>query len=729
MNVMTKLTLTQLRQNKKRTRITLIAIALSVAMIVTVMGFIISARDTFRSTIIDTYGDFHVCYVNITPEQAEEISKDSAVGAHFTKNNADGMLTFYFRLKHPTKDYELTAKEIAAKYQLPLSDGMQSILGMSPGSLIEIQYNKDLLAAEGIIANNNIMRAVAVFGGIFILIIVAASVLVISNSFSISTDDRTRQFGILKSVGGTKNQIIHSVLMEGGILSAIGIPIGIIAGLLMEWAALEISARLLPETLHMKLIVSPVVLCISTVLSAVTILVSAYFPAKKASKTTPLDAIRMTNAIKINPKKVKTSQLGQRIFGIEGTLGAKTFKRNRSKYRSTILSLTIAVILFIGVSSFGQFMSKTAQMVYPEYGSDLMIGFENIENTQLQEAENQLEKIPESSISTVRILTLSADNPGDLFSDAFKKNFAEVADKTSITISLIALNDARFDSLCKQSGISPSVMSDGSSLKGIVINRLTSRSIDITPFQFESGASIPLGGVKNDCVLSLMASTETIPSEITFLQFSTMNVIVPEKSFDVITANITDEAISPDTYIMVQSENPDVFANQAEKILSRNLAASNVKYSVINYAEYASMNRNIILLVHIFVYGFIFLLSLIAITSVINTISTSIELRKQEFSMLKSVGMTMEGLNRMLLFENLHYVIKTLCIGIPIGLGVSYLLYAALQQYFKFQYALPWQSLLISIIAVMLILMGMVSYAKRKVKGLNIVETLKMQSV
>jgi putative ABC transport system permease protein len=730
MNVMTRLTRVQLSRNKKRTRITLIAIVLSVAMIVTVAGFIVSIQDAFRQTVIDTYGDFHVCYINVTPEQAKRIAEDSEVGTSYTKNE-DGQLTVYFRLLHPTKDYDKTAEEIAARNQLPMSDATQPIAEAAPGSLIDVGYNKDLLAAEGVIANNDILRALLGFGGAFILIIAAASILVISNSFSISADDRTRQFGVLKSVGGTRNQILHSVLLEGGLLSLIGIPIGIVVGLLMEWAALGISVKLLPETMRLKMIVSPAALCVSAVLSVATILLSAYFPAKKAAKTSPLDAIRMTDAIRISPKEVKTSRWGQKAFGIEGTLASKTFKRNRSKYRATILALTLAVLLFIGVSSFGEFMTQTAQMAYPEYGSDLMINLNQIRDSQRQEIAKRLAEIPESSISTVKTLSLSAENPGDLLSDAYKKAFPDKTlwNQPVVMLSIFALDEPRFASLCKQGSVNPSSMTDGSPLQGILINRLRGTSIDIAPYRFEPNMTLQVSGPNGGYPISLAASVEQIPDDIVLLMRQSamviLNVVVPEKTFRA----MVDEGNPPATYVMVQTEDSKAFAAQAEKILVEDFSLQKGNYSITDYAEMAAMNRNITLLVSIFVYGFIFLLSLIAITSVVNTISTSIELRKQEFSMLMSVGMTTEGLNRMLLFESLQYAIKTLCYGIPIGLGISYVLYAALHQQFEFPYVLPWQSLLIGILAILLISLGMVSYSKRKLKGLNIVETLRMQSV
>ncbi|MDR2770751.1 MAG: FtsX-like permease family protein, partial [Clostridiales Family XIII bacterium] len=76
-------------------------------------------------------------------------------------------------------------------------------------------------------------------------IIVFASVIVASNAFRVSAGERTRQFGILKSVGATKRQIAQMIVYEGMFLSAIAIPVGWVLGLFVEFAGTLVVTDLL----------------------------------------------------------------------------------------------------------------------------------------------------------------------------------------------------------------------------------------------------------------------------------------------------------------------------------------------------------------------------------------------------------------------------------------------------------------------------------------------------
>ena len=83
-------------------------------------------------------------------------------------------------------------------------------------------------------------------------------------------------------------------------------------------------------------------------------------------------------------------------------------------------------------------------------------------------------------------------------------------------------------------------------------------------------------------------------------------------------------------------------------------------------------DRNLVLIIKVFSYGFIVLISLIALANVFNTISTSIYLRRREFAMLKSVGMTRKGFRKMMNFECLLYGLKALAFGIPTSFAVTW---------------------------------------------------------
>jgi len=114
---------------------------------------------------------------------------------------------------------------------------------------------------------------------------------------------------------------------------------------------------------------------VAIVVGFATVLISAYIPAKRALRISPIDAIRQTQDIKIEAKKVKTSKLVYKLFGFEGMIASKNFKRNRRKYRTTVVSLFMSVVLFISSSSFCAYITKSANSVVRRLDYDISYTF------------------------------------------------------------------------------------------------------------------------------------------------------------------------------------------------------------------------------------------------------------------------------------------------------------------------------------------------------------------
>ena len=134
------------------------------------------------------------------------------------------------------------------------------------------------------------------------------------------------------------------------------------------------------------------------------------------------------------------------------------------------------------------------------------------------------------------------------------------------------------------------------------------------------------------------------------------------------------------------------------------------------------------LVMRIFSYGFILLISLIAMANVFNTISTNILLRRREFAMLRSVGMTDKGFRRMMNLECILYGCKGLFFGLLVAIGVTYLIYRALSNELVFAFYIPWYSIVIAIASVFLVVFATMLYAMSKIKKDNVVETLKQEN-
>lgn len=139
--------------------------------------------------------------------------------------------------------------------------------------------------------------------------------------------------------------------------------------------------------------------------------------------------------------------------------------------------------------------------------------------------------------------------------------------------------------------------------------------------------------------------------------------------------------------------------------------------------------KNLVLAIKILFYGFIALVTLIGVTSVLNTISTNINLRRKEFAMLRSVGLTPKGFNKILFFESLFFGLKSLIYGIPVSIGINILISLSLTSVFDSSIIIPWSSILISILGVFIIVLIAMWYSARRVKKENILEALREENI
>ncbi len=235
-------------------------------------------------------------------------------------------------------------------------------------SALEYDYHSHLLYTSGISKADSFSSVYFGLGGILCIIIVFGSVALIYNAFSISINERIKQFGLLSSIGATKRQLRQSILFEACAVSIFGIPLGIGAGILgmsvtfyilrYRFVGLVGSASI-PFSLHIKLWA----LIVAGGLAFFTVLISAVIPARKAMKISAIEAIRQNSEIRVNRRAVRTRGFLYKLFGMEGMLADKNFRRNRKKYRATVISLFVSIILFISASSFVDYLKDSAASV------------------------------------------------------------------------------------------------------------------------------------------------------------------------------------------------------------------------------------------------------------------------------------------------------------------------------------------------------------------------------
>lgn len=597
-------------------------------------------------------------------------------------------------------------------------------------------FNTTLLAMKGYGGSEGTNVMIFSLAVIIIIIVMLASVFVIRNSFAISITEKTSMYGMLASVGATKRQIRRNVLFEGFILGLIGIPLGILLGLGVNAILITILNSVLGDVLSGAkfVFVTPTIPIIcAIVLSAVTIFLSSFFIALRASRIPPLVAIRGNKDIKVkNNKPYRTSKLTKKLFGVGGEIASKSLKRSRKKYRTTVISIVVSVAMFIAVSAFMDYGMTFTDHYYGNADYSYMVS-----GIDANQAET-IEKMPEiENYLTVGLQYgyVSADVPVNECGENF---LYDDADGTkSFGAEFLEFEHDTFVKICRELKL------DYNEVKGGVLVYS-----QVTPNNGESGNSskpMKLFGKTAPTKLTVYGNDDNGNELITGkLKVSSVFDKIPESIEYVAGDGITlgesliigeQGVISPQLgkhgcYITLYANTSD-HTSLTSRIESMSGTGDSESYiSIYDSEEIVRQFNAVMLIVGIFVYGFIGVISLIGLTNIFNTISTNMQLRSKEFASLKSIGMTKKEFNRMIRLESLMYGIKSLIIGIPLGvLGVFAIFSAFSRGNVPMSFVFPWKAILISIVAVIIVVWLIMKYSISKVNKQNIIETIRNDNI
>lgn len=636
--------------------------------------------------------------------------------------------------KEPKKIYE-DAKQLAEKLNMYVEKEYKN---GDVEKVYQIDYHDSLLAYMGISDNigfNGMLYSVC---GILIIVIIIGSVLVIYNSFAISVSERKKQFGMLSSIGATKKQIRKSVIQEGSILGIIGIPIGIIGGIIGIGITLGVVNELLAPLFteyewKLELTVSWQAILLAAILIAITIYLSVVIPAKRASKITPIDAIRQTQDIKVKPKKLKTPKFIRKIFKMPGEIALKNLKRSKKRYRTTVLSLIISIVLFISVSGFVGYMYNGFNALYDTKDYDISVAF-NSKDEQLEEKIiDKILKIKDAKrISATKVWYGMIEIPKERIDNNLENLIEEQhldylqGYNYCFPVQVITLNEEELDRYIKEIGIKELKENQAIFVNNLELLRMY--QIETNVADYKEGEKITITESSNleeirkkEIEIAKITNKYPIGLKTGYIQTC---IIVSEKTHQEIVKIEEKPSISKQIYI--QTDKQENVEEQLNLIQEENV---NIDLNVYNIAKELQMEKNVKIVIQIFLYGFITLISAIGIANIFNTISTNIGLRRREFANLKSIGMTDKQFKKMLNLECLFYGTKALLYGIPIGIFICYLLNQGFSNAITFIFTLPWSSIIISVIAVYIVVFITMIYSSKKVKKENIIDVLRDENV
>ncbi|WP_139652371.1 ABC transporter permease [Raoultibacter phocaeensis] len=288
-------------------------------------------------------------------------------------------------------------------------------------------YHVNLFRYQGIADGRPIEGTLWMIAIVLTAVIVVASVSLIYNSFAISVADRTRQFGLLSSIGASKKQIRRSVLFEAFFLGLIGVPVGVLVGIGGVAAVFALTQEAFTAMIgtggSVSLHVEPVVLAVVVLLSAVTLLASAWVPAQRAGKVSAVDAIRQTQDVKVSKRAARraraagakaakrgtevpagVSGLSGKLFGAPGFIAHRNLSRASARGRTVVASLAVSVALIVVSGSVALYLTPIADRAESKNaagsGADIIVSGSAPEmaelsafSAELDEFKAQAEKI------------------------------------------------------------------------------------------------------------------------------------------------------------------------------------------------------------------------------------------------------------------------------------------------------------------------------------------------
>lgn len=637
--------------------------------------------------------------------------------------------------------------------------------------------NDDVLIANGVSKHNSFYEVLYSLAAIVLVLVVFGSVALIYNAFAISVSERTKQFGLLSSIGATKRQLRRSVLFEAAVISLVGIPVGLLVGIVGIGVTLTLigdSFAFLAAT-SMHLSVSPLSIVIAVLIALVTVFISAWIPSRRAMRVTAIEAIRMTSDVKLGKGKSKTYRVTYKLFGLPGVLAKKYYKRSKKKYRATVVSLFMSIVLFVSASSFTGYIRDSISDSYatPNYDIAYSYHYEGDSIDESSDALALLSILSDSEYVTEGTLVARASImitvPKEMMNEDFAKKYFYSASSDEDYLFGLGVNfidDASFRRLCEQAGVNADELIGANEPTGLLYDNyyvyspeedkyvrthyFSSSRIEATNYDIPipegyddyytnvvedervvafykredgEGMNVPFDEAATP-IGSLRSAAELKEAPMYMTEGEDIVLIYPYSLCGQVLG--CDPAELSSMMYFTADDHKAAFSD-----LKRLLSEMHIdnRYSLRDVREGDEESRNIVLIVDVFAYGFIILISLISVANVLNTVSTNIALRRRDFAMLKSVGMSSKSFNRMMNYECLMYGSKALLLGLPVSAVFSFLIYSAMRSGFDPGFTLPWAAIGISVLSVFAVVFATMMYSMRKVRREDPIEALKNENL
>lgn len=824
MKIINKLTLRYLKENKKRTILTILCITVSVIMISCVGIAFYSGKQFYKEYVEKTVGDYHYAFVSDNKDFIKVIENDNQIAEYYfssaeslygdEKLNSKSFMnlkrgdSLYFE-KENYKDYVINGRlpnnysEIVisqnylkmnnldknigdkiefyskqekknysfqivgfindynsenynkssfnaisyinlndqeAYYSLYIRDKEVSnqifehsekldhqLRQLQNNDANNIRYNSSYLAIQDVFEENSSSSFLAIYNmvAIILIIIVFLSLFIIYQAFNLSTNDRIQYLGMLSSVGATPKQKKRSVYFEGLLLSVIAIPLGILLSFLGLYITFLFINHL--ETIqNLNLEIFPQIsigyLIIVIVISFITIFISLYLPAKKIAKISVIDALKKNDEIKVKSHKLKNGFIAKKFLNISQQLALKNYKRQGKRSRVIVISLVISMVAFIAMYSFGQnFLGQVNKSnIYNNFDVQMYIGYDKDFINETNQILNENDKVDDYYYMTYLDIYADIDKSYldvPVYMDPSTKNY---------NITFIGLSENKRKQLCSDNQIEyqeNKVLAFNGKYDDFENNKIYNHRFNKMDKDFFKSMQILEREYDNE---GNLIKSQSIPLN----QFESVELIQKDSLKSAYERGNLDTDlyfVVPIEYITNTETNYyhnikyNIFSKEHQELTKELKKAG---YVPEDYAQSVLENRQIFLIIQIFIYGFVCIMILFTMLNIINMMSASIDKRKKELGMMLSVGMSPKGISKMLFYESFIYGLKTLLYGFPICIGVEWLFFEQMKTS-DMRFMPSVIAYMISFIVIIVVMLVTFRFGLNKFKKQNIIETLK----
>lgn len=546
-----------------------------------------------------------------------------------------------------------------------------------------VSYHTVLLANYLIHDPNDRTPPLLLLFYIFILIIVSCSlVMIIHNAFAVSMNARVHQFGILSSVGATPDQIRTCLLQEALALSSVSVVVGTVLGIVFSFVIVQVTNVVADDVAGRHAAVfqyHPLVLLITLLSAFLTVLFSAYIPARKLSKVTPIEAIKNTGGLQM--KKKKTSRILSLLFGMEGELAGNALKAQKKALRTATRSLTLSFLAFTIMLCFFTLSGISTNHTYFERYRDVWDVMVTIKNTGITEFE-MTEELQENREFGNCVVYQKAEAvtklPSNLQSDGLKTlGGLGVVAETSVTsaedgyvvkVPLVIMDDNSFAEYCSQIGVTSNL--DGAIVLNRIWDNLNSnfRYKKYIPFVDDSQNIISIqnrDNAENSVQIEVIAYTQEVPVLREEYDNYALVQVVSLSMWKNIAETIGNA--EADTYVRVLTDKELSLkdANALETSVVNLIGKDYVTESENCIQEKVSddeMMDGFMLIIG----AFCVLLATVGIANVFSNTLGFIQQRKREFVQYMSIGMTEANIRKMFCIEALVIAGRPLLITLPL---------------------------------------------------------------